>query len=72
MKERIIIDLESKKGNIDISLSRKSLKPLKKSEELFIGTLVFALTQTVRGICQPKSAMEGATNGNSDKQSKGN
>lgn len=66
MKEKITITLTSNKkdGLIDVSIARQSLAKLKKDEQPFIGALVLALTETLRGVCNPKrkSISNGSTN----------
>lgn len=66
MKEKIIITVstDKKEGMVDVSIERKSLAKLKKDEQPFIGALVFALTETLRGVCNPrhKRIADGDTN----------
>lgn len=56
MKEKITITVSSnkKEGLIDVAIERKSLARLKKDEQPFIAALVFALSETLRGVCNPR------------------
>lgn len=66
MKEKITITVSSnkKEGMIDVKIERQSLARLKKDEQPFIGALVLALTETLRGICNPRG--KGVTNGDTN------